>query len=194
MASSNHLNSLTTYLLSTHRAAYTKATKHPFLTRSGVGTLADSAVCEWLVQDKYYQLGYVNFIGSLLSKLDLSALVLPSHSHAEAEDQESRDEAEQQSRLRTTTDILSDSLVAIRQEIDFYDQTAKKYELELEYAEMSVATEEYVELFRKFRTEGKGTLQGLVVLWATEHVSLTALSFYPPSHELHMQRPDQLAR
>ena len=162
MASSKHQTSLTAHLLSTHGPAYASATRHPFLTNAGNGTLAGSTVCEWLVQDKYYQLGYVNFIGSLLSKLDLSNLVTPP-SH--------------QRRLRNTMDVLIDALSAIRQEIHFYDRTVEKYKLNLEYAEMIEVTREYVELFREIGKNDQSPLQGLVLLWATEHVRPVAFSF-----------------
>ena len=173
MASKSHSTSLTAHLLSTQRAAYTSATRHPFLTKSGAGMLADSVVCKWLVQDKYYQFGYVSFIGSLLSKLDLSHL---AQSNAKIGNKEVQND-DGQSLLRATMDVLIDSLSAIRQEIDFYDQTAKKYDLALEPAEMSGVTREYVELFKEAGKEYKGLLHGLVILWATEHVG-SAFSFY----------------
>ena len=170
MTSTTASPSLTAHLLSIQSTAHDSATHHPFLLRSGIGTIADSAVCQWLVQDKYYQLGYVSFIGALLSKLDLSDLISPTPSNTKAETP--------QHLARTTTQVLIDSLNAIQQEIEFYDRTAETYKLELRYAEMSAATREYVELFKEVGNGDGGVLRGLVVLWATEHVRSCLLS--PP--------------
>ncbi|KAL6715823.1 hypothetical protein ACLMJK_006784 [Lecanora helva] len=175
MASNANSTSLTAYLLSIEKAAYASATRSPFLAKSGAGTLTDSAVCEWLVQDKYYQLGYVNFMGSLLSKIDLSPLISPSPSHSNKET--TRKDEDGRNLQRTTMNILIDALTAIRQEIDLYDQVAEKYGLALEFAEMNGVTREYVELFEEVGKGDKGLLQGLVVLWATEHCYLTAWTY-----------------
>ena len=67
-------------------------------------------------------------------------------------------------------DMLIDSLNAIRTEMDFYNQTAEKYELKFDEAGMSDVTREYVDFFREVGREDKSILQGLVLLWATEHV------------------------
>ena len=163
MADKDRSSSLTDDLLSVHQDKYSSATEHAFLAKAGNGTLPDSAVCKWLVQDKYYQLGYVNFIGGLLAKLDLSSCVLPSHSVERQIDGETLS--------RTTFHLLIDSLTAIRQEIDFYDETAEKYKLKLEYAPPDTTTEEYVKLFADASAKEAPLVQGLLVLWATEHVS-----------------------
>ncbi|MCJ1238626.1 hypothetical protein MMC14_006616 [Varicellaria rhodocarpa] len=72
MIEKNPSESFTSSLLSIHKDLHASATQHPFLVEAGKGSLPASALCKWLVQDKYYQLAYVNFIGSLLAKLDLS--------------------------------------------------------------------------------------------------------------------------
>ena len=154
--------SVTANLISTQEDRYSSATEHAFLARAGNGTIPNSAVCEWLVQDKYYQLAYVNFIGSLLAKLDLFPCVFPSQS---AERQE-----EGENLTQTTLGLLIDSLTAIRQEIDFYAKTADKYELELKYAPPNDTTKEYMNLFSDASAKEAPLLHGLLVLWATEHV------------------------
>ena len=162
MAERDRSSSFTTNLLSTHEDLYSSATEHAFLTKAGDGTLPDSAVCKWLVQDKYYQLAYVNFIGALLAKLDLFPSVFPSHSEERQVGGENLS--------RTTFDLLVDSLTAIRQEIDFYDKTADKYKLELKYASPNNTTEEYINLFADASVKETPLLHGLLVLWTTEHV------------------------
>ena len=182
-------NSLTAHLLSTTQeksssaASYAAATRSPFLTKAGSGTLAADSVCEWLVQDKYYQLGYVNFIGGLLSKLDLFSspfLVSPNNDDAGNNNKKGEDNL-----LRTTMHILIDSLIAIRSEIDFYDRVVEQCGLELKYeGGMNGVTREYVELFREVSSvrmgkwdDERGILDGLLVLWATEHVRSFLLTF-----------------
>ena len=163
MAPTDRSSSFTATLLSTHEDRYSSATQHAFLAKAGDGTLPDSAVCKWLVQDKYYQLAYVNFIGALLAKLDLFPIVFPSQSaERQAEGEESLS--------RTTFDLLVDSLTAIRQEIDFYDKTADRYKLELKYAPPTNTTKDFIKLFADASVKEAPLLHGLLVLWATEHV------------------------
>ncbi|KAL8823381.1 MAG: hypothetical protein Q9191_005909 [Dirinaria sp. TL-2023a] len=181
MAQTDRSSSLTTILLFTHEDQYSSATEHAFLAKAGDGTLPDPAVCKWLVQDKYYQLAYVNFIGALLAKLDLLPSVFPSHS---AERQVGGENLS-----RTTFDLLVDSLTAIRQEIDFYDKTADKYKLELQYAPPSKTTEEYMNLFADASVKEVPLLHGLVVLWATEHCYHRAWTYASRQTESAAQSP-----
>ena len=159
MADENH-KSLSSHLLSIHQEAHASATQHPFLVEAGKGTLSASTLCEWLVQDKYYQLAYVNFIGSLLAKLDLSSCVIPSQS--------TKDNGKDL--LWTTFNLLVDSLNSIREEISFYDKIVDKYKLHLEEVPPSLVTNEYAQLFANSSTKEAPILHGLLVLWATEHV------------------------
>ena len=162
MANPNRSGSLTAELLSSHKIKYSSATNHTFLAKAGNGSLPDAAVCKWLVQDKYYQLGYVNFIGGLLAKQDLSPCVFSSRS--------SEPQIKGKTLSRMTLDLLVDSVTAIRQEIDFYDETAKKYKLDLQYAPPNDTTNEYIKLFTDASAKDAPLLHGLLVLWATEHV------------------------
>ena len=160
MANPSQIDSLTSYLLSIHQDAHRSATQHPFLVKAGKGTLPAARLCEWLVQDKYYQLAYVNFIGSLLAKLDLSSCLIPSQSTK-------RDGLDLS---WTTLNLLVDSLTSIREEINFYDKIAHKYELRLVEAPPNRTTTEYIQLFAAASAKEAPMLHGLLVLWATEHV------------------------
>lgn len=160
MAHDEYFGSLTDDLLSIDKDLYSSATQHDFLAQAGKATLPDSAVCKWLVQDKYYQLAYVNFIGGLLAKLDLSSCMPHSSSaeHGNGQDNLSW----------MTLNLLIDALTAIRQEINFYNKTADKYNLQLKPAPPTETTKEYIQLFAQ--AKDASILEGLVVLWATEHV------------------------
>ena len=159
--------SFTSSLLSVHKDLHASATQHPFLVEAGKGSLSASALCEWLVQDKYYQVAYVNFIGSLLVKLDLSSCVFPLQQSTDLNGEDLS---------WTTFNLLVDSLTAIREEIGFYDKTAAKYKLPLKEAPPNRTTEEYVQLFAAASSKESPLLKGLLVLWATEHVSYLGTS------------------
>ena len=160
MANKNHVKSLTSHLLTVHQDAQSAATQHAFLVEAGKGTLPSSTLCEWLVQDKYYQLGYVNFIGSLLAKIDLSSCVIATQATSH----------DGKNLSWTTFNLLVDSLNSIRDEISFYDKTADKYKLPLDEAPPNKTTNEYTELFADASAKETPILHGLLVLWATEHV------------------------
>ena len=167
MAPMDHASSITATLTSMYKREYPDATKHPFLAKAGNGTIPEPAVCKWLVQDKYYQLAYANFIGGLVAKLDLFPWAFPSQS--------AEHKIKGESLSRATLNLLIDSLTAIRQEIDFYDKTADEYKLELEYAPPDDVTKQYMELFAEVSAKEVPLEYGLVVLWATESVCLTPL-------------------
>lgn len=168
MTSTDSSASLISHLLSIHNDKYAAATQHPFLAKAGNGTIAEAAVCKWLVQDKYYQLAYVNFIGRLLAKLGLLSALFPSDSD--------KFDKERERLSRLTMDLLIDSLTNIRREIDFYDETAKKYHLDLEQASPNKTTREYINLFEDASAKDEPLLHGLLVLWATEHVCPSSFS------------------
>lgn len=149
---------LTSYLTTLQGKTLYQATAHPFLSQAGAGTLAPGSLCKWLVQDKYYQFAYVNFIGRLISKLDLTTYAFP--------DKDQGDNLEWK-----TLNTLITALQAIKGEIDFYNETVEKYGLELEKAGEDETTKKYRELFEESSAAGKPVVWGLTVLWATEFVS-----------------------
>lgn len=118
MAQETTSSSLTAQLYSLEDSAVKAATKHPFLEQAGKGALPASTLCTWLVQDKFYQLAYVNFIGGLLAKLPLEPCAFP-HS-------------DEENLPRSTLDTLMGALTNIREEIIFYDKTVDKYQLPVE--------------------------------------------------------------
>jgi hypothetical protein len=102
-------SSLTTQLYFLDDSAVSSATRHPFLAQAGKGTLLTSCLCTWLVQDKYYQLAYVNFIGGLIAKVPLSSSSFTSPGGESQSDEENLP--------WTTLDVLISALTNIRQEI-----------------------------------------------------------------------------
>ncbi|MCJ1447687.1 MAG: hypothetical protein MMC23_008198 [Stictis urceolatum] len=159
--------SLTQHLLSQHPSRLRSATNHPFLSRAGAGTLSPSPLCKWLVQDKHYQFAYVQFIGRLISKIDLA----PSSGSS------TQRTADDKNLDWKTLNTLLAALSAIKSEIEFYDETVSKYDLEIHMEGPDEVTRQYQRLFEESSAAGQPVLRGLVVLWATEHCYLEAWSF-----------------
>ena len=150
--------SLTDHLLSVHTSQLRDATTHPFLTQAGLGTLPSRPLCQWLVQDKYYQFGYVNFMGRLIAKLDLTSYAFPV--------------AGVENLQWKTLVALVSAMNAIKTEIDFYNHTVENYSLKLEEVGPNEVTKQYLELFEESSQADKPMVWGLAVLWATEFVSI----------------------
>jgi thiaminase len=165
MAQESSSDSLTARLYASNSSALHSATYHPFLARAGDGTLPAPILCSWLVQDKYYQLAYVNFIGSLLAKLPMSSSAFTSPSGPK--------QTEEENLPWKTLDVLIHALTNIREEIDFYTKTVEGYGLPMDEVgekEMNEVTRNYVKMFERVGDKEVSLLQGLVVLWATETV------------------------
>lgn len=179
-------NSLPEHLLSQPALSpiLTRATQHPFLKHAGSGTLPAPQLTTWLVQDMHYTRGYVRFIGRLLALLHVP-VTDPSEGPS-AEDDEPKV-------LRKVLAVLVNALNGIHTEIGFFDDTARKYGLDLSDAAaqpMKSATSAYIELFNTIaetpggsgtvgaedgeRLRGRRLLDGMLVLWATEMVSVLA--------------------
>jgi len=156
MAHGKQSGSLTAHLYSASDSSVRDATQHPFLEQAGNGTLSASTLSKWLVQDKYYQLAYVNFIGGLIAKLPLTSCTFPN--------------SDQDKLTWKTLDMLITALTNIRQEIEFYDKTVDKYSLPIEEAPPNDATSQYIKLFEDASAQDTPIIHGLVVLWATEQV------------------------
>jgi thiaminase len=171
---------LTNLLTATSKAVFERATKHPFLKAAGQGQVSKQKLSQWLAQDRLYAQAYVRFIGALLSKV-----VLPS-----------RNPDSKKCRSPTTEQrifgILVDSLVNIQRELQFFEDTAAEYELDL-IALMDQQNEDhgmvpnvfgaqpitraYIDLFMSAASPGATMLEGMTVLFATEYCYLHAWKY-----------------
>lgn len=159
---------LTTHLQTLYPTLFHAATHPPFLTNAGRGTLSKPLLSAWLTQDRLYAHAYIQFIGSLLSKISI-----PAHPNA-ASTLESR-----------TVSVLVDALVNIKREIVGFEDTAAQFGLDLaspvqsdpdipEEEEVenrqgpSPVTRAYIDLFMSASSPSATLLEGLTVLWATE--------------------------
>ncbi|KAL4762764.1 putative transcription regulator PAB1642 [Aspergillus foveolatus] len=164
---------LTAHLSSTTPAALQSATTHPFLRHAGSGTLPKTTLAAWLSQDRLYAQTYVRFIGLLLSKVHLPNTPSKQNNPSITE---------------KILEILIDALNNIHRELQFFEDVARGYGLDLntntpqEESDPEVQrkfapapiTQGYIDMFLSAASPGNSLLEGLVVLWATEVCYLKA--------------------
>ncbi|KAF9043504.1 heme oxygenase-like protein [Hymenopellis radicata] len=152
--------SLTQHLLSLDPSAYTAAVKHAFLQQAGDGTLDHSRLGLWLSQDRIYAAhAYPRFIGSLISLIPYSA------SHAIGSPEEKLNQR--------ILDILVISLTNVIREVNFFEDTAKRWALKIEGRPERKGTRDYTAEMGKV-AHGTSIVDGLVFLWAMEKIYLDA--------------------
>lgn len=179
---------LTFQLLNISTCPISSATTHPFLQQAGCGQISKPLLSQWLSQDRLYAQSYIRFIGLLLSKIRL-----PPHNP-------------DSSKPRTSTveyramEVLVDALVSIRRELQFFEETADEYGLDLTALPAAMEDEErergecvrgevqaeelffgpnritqaYIDMFMSAGSAATSLLEGMVVLWATEACYLQA--------------------
>lgn len=145
--------SLANYLITRDPAAFAGATQQPFLSHAGCGTLSVGALGQWLAQDSHISRGYISFVGQLIGKIKLPA-VQNTQLHP----------------LYRTMDLLISALNNVRREMSFFEVTATKFNLQLPREDPNPITKAYLDLFVASSAPGASLLEGMVVLWATQHV------------------------
>ena len=146
--------SLTNHLVAQSQVAFSSATQQPFLSHAGCGTLSVGPLAQWMVQDGHYTRGYIQFLGAMISKIRLPD-VANSQFHP----------------MYRTLDLLISALNNIRREMSFFEITATKYGIQLSSDPPSHITRAYIDMFNSVSSASSSLLEGMVVLWATEHVS-----------------------
>lgn len=146
--------SLANHLLGRDTAAVAAATQSQFLSHAGCGTLSAPALMQWLTQDAHISRAFVSFVGTLIGKVRL-----PETSNS------------QQHTTYRAMDLLISTLNNVRREMSFFEVNAGKYGLSIGGEEIKPATKAYLDLFASASSPSASLLEGMVVLWATEHVS-----------------------
>jgi len=146
--------SITNHLLARSSAEFSAATQRPFLSHAGSGTLAAEKLGQWLSQDAYISRGYISLVGALISKIRLPQIA-NSQIHPSWR----------------TMDLLISALNNVRREMSFFEITASKYQLAVTEEAPNPVTKAYLDLFTSASSPSSSLLEGMVVLWATEHVS-----------------------
>jgi hypothetical protein len=154
--------SLTHHLLISNHELFTGTTQTPFLSHAGCGTLSSGALTQWMVQDGHYTRAFLQFIGALIGKLRL-----PPGVHT------------QFNPVFRTLDLLISALNNIRREMTFFEITAQKYNIQLVDDGPNFITRSQIDLFQSACSPSTSLLEGMVVLWANEHVSPTTSHLSP---------------
>ncbi|KAK4983827.1 hypothetical protein LTR50_006995 [Elasticomyces elasticus] len=155
--------SLTNHLLTRDPTAFTRATQQPFLSQAGCGTLSATSLTQWLSQDSHMARGYISFVGALIAKTRLPYPLSTS-----------RRTGIQFHVLYRTLDLLISALNNVRREMSFFEVTATKYRLVVQEEPPNAVTKGYLDLFVASGAPGASLLEGLVVLWATQHCYRTS--------------------
>lgn len=140
------------------------ATQHCFLSEAAKGTISPQKLAEWLVQDEHYIHAYTPFIGRLMSKLELPTTIPLG--------------LKNESLHHRILDVLIAAAANIRREETFFAETIREYGLR-EHAKEEppkLSTKSYLELFHEVGTRGT-LLDGMILLWGTEYVYLTAWKY-----------------
>lgn len=169
--------SLTAHLLAICATPFTNATQQPFLSHAGCGSLAAAPLSQWLVQDGHYARGYIRFVGQLLGKIRL-----PQTQNSQFHP------------MYRTMDLLISALNNMRREMQFFEITATKYGLALGTESPTPITRALLDLFMSASSSSASLLEGMVVLWGTEHcyrsawqyASSFSSSLPTPSNESHI--------
>lgn len=148
-----HAPSLTAHLLATCTTPFTHATQQPFLSHAGCGSLAAGPLSQWLVQDGHYSRGYIRFVGTMLGKIRL-----PQTQNSQFHP------------MYRTMDLLISALNNMRREMQFFEITATKYGLQLGNENPTPITRAMLDLFASVSSSSSSLLEGMVVLWSSDHV------------------------
>ncbi|KAI0898409.1 heme oxygenase-like protein [Annulohypoxylon nitens] len=174
------------YLLSSPDISdlYQRATQSQFLSLAGEGQLSSDILSQWLSQDRLYAQAYVRFAGGLMSRVQLPTNV--------------GDRDFTKTLEWRILSLIQTALAGVWRELQFFEETAKKYGLDLEapgpVAEGSnlsnksdgfssnKVTQDYINLFDSFTAQPRGDksktlLDGLILLWATEKVYLDSWTY-----------------
>ncbi|KAH7887027.1 heme oxygenase-like protein [Phlebopus sp. FC_14] len=157
---------LSAHLSAVYPTAYVAATTHVFLKNAANLSLSSDSLAYWLFQDRIYAAhAYPRFIAQLIAKIPLDSF--PSYYASDLG--------------RRTLAILVECLNNVVREVNFFEETAKKYGLNIGGVEgqkdevwmVRKATRDYIA--EMARVGALRTLEdGLVFLWAMEKVYLDA--------------------
>ncbi|KAI9872463.1 MAG: hypothetical protein M1830_001597 [Pleopsidium flavum] len=157
---------LTQHLTNLDPHSFQAATQTPFLHAAGTGTLPKRTLSQWLSQDRLYAQSYIRFIGLLLAKIRLP------------------ETSDQTSLPWRITHFLFSALDNIRRELTFFEDTARKYDIDLftpwegqTTFFANPVTRGYLDLFMNAAGQGSSLLEGLVVLWATEECYFSSWTY-----------------
>ncbi|TKA37144.1 hypothetical protein B0A54_12005 [Friedmanniomyces endolithicus] len=144
--------SLASHLVTKLSAALTDATQKSFLSHAGCGTLSAAALKQWLAQEIHISRALVPFVGSLIGKVRI-----PETSNLTSDP------------TCRAIDLLCSAVNNMKKELEFLESTKRKYDLRVDMEEPQPATQGFIDLLASASSPDSSLLEGLVILWATEH-------------------------
>ena len=150
--------SLANHLVNRSADSVAIATNQLFLSHAGYGTLSALALNQWLSQEIHISRALVSFVGSLIGKIRI-----PEVSHL------------QQDSTFRALDLLCSAVNNMKKELEFLENTKRKYDLRVPIEDPKPAIKAYIDMLSSSSSPQASILEGLVTLWATEHVSTAAL-------------------
>jgi len=145
--------SLASHLVTKLSAALAEATQKSFLSHAGCGTLSAAALKQWLAQEIHISRALVPFVGSLIGKVRI-----PETSNLTSDP------------TYRAIDLLCSAVNNMKKELEFLESTKRKYDLRVDMEEPQPATQGFIDLLASASSPDSSLLEGLVILWATEHV------------------------
>ncbi|KAF2773479.1 heme oxygenase-like protein [Teratosphaeria nubilosa] len=152
--------SLATHLLNRVADSLTDATHKSFLSHAGCGTLSAHALKQWLAQEIHISRALIPFVGSLVGKIRI-----PETSEL------------QQDPTFRALDLLVSAASNMKKELEFLENTKTKYGMQVAPEEPKPATRGFVDLLVSASSPQSSLLEGLVVLYATEHLFCTSFQY-----------------
>lgn len=160
--------SLVNHLLNKWPEKFTKATQLQFLSHAGCGTLSAPALSHWLGQNGHISRAMIAFIGNLIGKVRLPDVP----------------DSKQSTQFRAL-DLLISTVSNLRKEIDFIENTKRKYGIHTDNEPPLPITKAYVDLLTSSAESRSSLLEGMVALWATEHVGHFYFAAYHHITDMH---------
>lgn len=145
--------SLVNHLITKSRSAIEEATRVPFLSHAGSGSLSSEALRQWLPQQAHLSRALCSFIGSLISKIRLPDTANP---HLDSS--------------WRALDLLVSTINNAKRELEFLRSTQAKHGLQSEGEPTHPATKGLIGLLGNAASPAASLMEGLVVLWAVEYV------------------------
>lgn len=173
--------SLTVHLTGLEPIRFLEATQHPFLASAATSRLSSAHLKQWLAQDRLYAMSYVNFIGTMLSRLSISG------------------SSERASTIEwRVADLLIDALVNIKRELKLFEDTAQSegWLEDICNAVPTPHTRAYQDLFAGAAHSSRPLVVSLVALWATEECYLRSWrhAWSKADHALSAEEKDVMQR
>ncbi|KAK3726006.1 hypothetical protein LTR37_000154 [Vermiconidia calcicola] len=158
--------SLITFLIDKTRNDFTTATQQPFLPHAGCGTLSAAAVEQFLTQQGHISRAMPSFIGRLLGKMRLNDTKTP-----------------QSDTTWRAFDLLASTLNNAKRELEFLRSTAEKHGLHSEDDSTRHGTRGLVDLMESVTAPSASLLEGMMVLWAIEHLHCVSWKYADSFHK-----------